>query len=183
MASNTHPYHMGTYHMANDSNFEPQRNNNFEVQITGLGTDGKAITLAVATYAAPSITQTVIEVPYGNNRIKFAGTPAFSDSSIVLNDFIGQEVEKKLSNWQKKSYNYSDQTVGLAKDYKKTCYLIEYDPSGNTPRAWKLIGCWLSGLNLGDFSQEGNSVRQVTATLTYDYAIPETYGSSLLENS
>lgn len=181
--ANTRPYHMGTYHMANNDTFEPQRNNNFEVQITGLGEDGRVITLAVATYSAPSINIEVITVPYGNNKIKFAGTPSFEDSSITLNDFIGQEVEKKLTNWQKKVYNYSNQKIGWAKDYKRTCYLIEYDPSGGTPRAWKLIGCWLSSLQLGEFSQEGNSVRQVTCTLTYDYAIPETYGDTMLENS
>ena len=182
-SANSRPYHMGTYHMANNNTFEPQRNNNFEVQITGLGDDGKTITLAVDTYSAPSINIEVITVSYGNNKIKFAGTPSFEDSSIALNDFIGQEVERKLSAWQKKVYDYSTQKIGWAKDYKKTGYLIEYDPSGGTPRAWKLVGCWISSLQLGEFAQEGNAVRKVNITLTYDYAIPETYGDTMLENT
>ena len=177
-----HPYHMGTYHMANKNSFEPQRNNNFEVQIVfdaADGIDSKIITLSVDTFSAPNININVIPVPYGNNKIKFAGTPDFEDSSIQLNDFIGLEVEKKLSDWQKMVYNYSNQKIGLATDYKKTGYLIEYDPAGGNPRAWQLVGCWPSRLQLGEFAQEGNQVRKVSLTLTYDYAIPETYGSTM----
>lgn len=180
-AAHTKPYHLGTYHMANDNSFEPQRKNNFEVQITGLGSDGKTITLAVDTYSAPQINISVIPVPYGNNTIKFAGVPSFENSSITLNDFIGQEVEKKLSDWQKQVYDYSTQKIGWATDYKKIGYLIEYDPSGGSPRQWQLVGCWLSELKLGDFTQTGGEVRKVDCTLVYDYAIPETYGSTMLD--
>lgn len=197
MNHNTKPYQLGTYHMANVHTFEPQRTNNFEVQITGMGEDGKTLTLAVANYSAPTIEQNIIEVDYGNNRIKFAGKPTFNNSSITLNDFIGQEVEKKLSDWQKLAYDYETQRVGWAysKDgagntfndnqgnpvyggYKKTAYLIEYAPDGSMPRSWVLVGCWIQSLNLGNFTQEGNSVRQIECTLVYDYAIPEEYANS-----
>lgn len=174
---NVKPYQMGTYHMANDNAFEPQRSNNFEVQITGLGEDGKTITLSVDSFDAPNITQNPIEVPYGNNKIKFAGTPSFADSSITTTDFIGKDVEKVLSNWQKLSYDYSTQKIGWAKDYKKTAYLIKYDPSGGTPRSWVLVGCWLSALNLGSFAQGNSEVRKINCTLTYDYAIPDEYAT------
>lgn len=170
-SARTKPLQLGTYHMANNNSFEPQRTNNFEVQITGLeGAD--TITLSVASYSAPSISQNPIEVHYGNNIIKFAGKPSFQDSSITINDYIGLEVEKLISNWQKLSYNYDTQAVGWASDYKKVGYLIEYDPSGGSPRQWMLVGCWISNLQLGEFSQDGNAVRQISCTLTYDYAIP-----------
>lgn len=172
-AARTKPLQLGTYHMANDNAFEPQRTNNFEVQITGLGTEqSQVITLSVASYDAPTISQQPIEINYGNNIIKFAGKPSFQDSNITLNDYIGKEVEKILSDWQKLSYDYNTQKIGWASDYKKTGYLIEYDPSGGSPRQWMLVGCWLSSLQLGNFSQDGNAVRQVTCTLVYDYAIP-----------
>lgn len=201
MANNVHPYQLGTYHMANVHEFEPQRTNNFEVQITGLGEDGKTITLAVASYSAPQISQQVIEVDYGNNRIKFAGKPTFENSSITLNDFIGQEVEKKISDWQKLAYDYSTQKIGWAYNktvngntitgqdgnqvyggYKKTCYLIEYAPDGSMPRVWMLVGCWIQSLNLGNYSQDGNQVRQIECTLVYDYAIPDEYATTYLGN-
>ena len=170
----TTPLQLGTYHMANNNVYEPQRTNNFEVQITGFtgSKTSETITLAVDSYSAPQINISVIEVPYGNNRIKFAGTPTFENSSITLNDFIGQDVEKQLSNWQKEAYDYDTQAVGFATEYKKIGYLIEYDPKGGTPRQWKLVGCWIANLNLGNYAQGTNEVRKIECQLVYDYAIP-----------
>lgn len=182
----TRPHQMGTYHMVNHSGFEPQRTNNFEVQIAGLsklkpagtgkildmGKAGQLITLSVASYAAPQINVSSINIAYGNNKVKFAGLPEFPDSQIVLNDFIGIDVENILSTWQSCVYNPSNQCIGLAKDYKKTAYLHEYDPAGTNLRSWELDGVWLSNLQLGDFNQEGNASRQITCTLIYDRAIP-----------
>lgn len=179
------PLQLGTYHMVSNTGFEPQRNNNFEVQITGLNSlksvdkgkslasnAGELITLSVATYSAPQINISPITVSYGNNKVKFAGTPEFPDSSIVLNDYIGINVERILSAWQRLVYDPKTQAIGNAADYKKMAYLLEYDPSGKQCRQWELHGCWISQLQLGDFNQEGNSVRQVTCTLTYDWAVP-----------
>lgn len=173
--------YLGTYHMADDAAFEPLRNNNFELQITGLtnlenfsyADAESAIRLSVASFTAPNITVSEIVIPYGNNKIKYAGVPDFSSSTLTCNDYIGINVERVLSDWFRRSYDPKTQKVGLAIDYKKVAYLIEYDPSGNFVRSWKLKGCWISNLTLGDFNQEGGAVRQVTVTITYDVAIPE----------
>jgi len=179
------PLNLGTYHMVGLDEFEPQRVNNFEVQIVGLTgltsvargvpvTDRASdyITLSVASYGAPQINVQPITVSYGNNKIKFAGLPEFPDSSIVINDYIGINVENILTAWQKLVYNPMTQVVGRASQYKKVAYLIEYDPSGQQARQWQLNGCWPSSLQLGDFNQEGNNVRQLNLTLTYDFCIP-----------
>lgn len=170
------PLQLGTYHMVMNSGFEPQRNNNFELQITGLSginsNAGDYITLSVADYAPPQINISSINVSYGNNSVKFAGKPEFPNSTITLNDFIGINIERVLFGWQKLVYDPDTQIVGRAVDYKKTAYLLEYDPSGQTPRQWQINGCWPAELQLGQFSQEGNSLRQITCTLIYDNAVP-----------
>jgi len=172
------PLRLGTYHMANDNTFEPQRTNNFELQITGLGDDGQTITLAVSDFTAPSIELGDLTVSYGNNKIHYAGVPNFTGGSVTFNDFIGQRVEKILSDWQKLTYDYSTQKIGWATDYKKVGYIIEYDPSGGSARSWQLVGCWLQQLQLGQFTQD-NQLRKISCNIIYDYAIPETYGSTM----
>ena len=180
---------LGTYHMVQNDAFEPQRTNNFEIQITGLPTvtgrdnmSGTAsyvptssddiVTLSVSSFSAPSIQVSPIEVPYQNNIIKFAGKPSFGDCSVKVNDYIGLDVEYVLSAWQKQVYNYEDQTIGLASKYKKTAFVLEYDPSGKNVRSWELNGCWPSQLNLGELSHDGNSVKTVDMTITYDWCRP-----------
>lgn len=183
----TGPHQMGTYHMVNHSGFEPQRTNNFEVQIAGLNelinandekilisNAGELITLSVASYSAPQINLGNIPISYGNNKVKFAGLPEFPDSTIVLNDYIGIDVEYIISKWQSCVYDPASQKIGLAVNYKKTAYLHEFDPAGTNVRSWKLLGVWPAQMQLGDFNQEGNAARQITLTLIYDQAIPET---------
>jgi hypothetical protein len=178
------PIQLGTYHMIADSGYEPQRTNNFEVQITGLdglttvksgvaiGNASQSITLAVASYSAPEINMGKIDVAYGNNKVKFAGVPEFPESSIVLNDYIGNNIESIIMGWFKLVYNPNTQKIGKAINYKKLGYLHEYTPDGSLDREWELHGVWPSSVKLGDFKQEGGEIRQITVTLQYDYAIP-----------
>lgn len=179
--------HVGTNHITNDttSKFEPMRRNNFEVQITGLNkvnaagtsnpmttkskSDGYSLlTLSVASYSAPQVNINPITVHYGNNSAKFAGKPEFPDSSLVVNDYVGADVEGLIMSWQNAVYNTETEQIGVAAYYKKTGYLLEYDMQGCLIRSWTIHGCWPSQVNLGDFSQEDPNIRQITITLTYD---------------
>lgn len=182
----------GAYHLAdNPQLYEPQRSNNFELQVTGidnlpgitqtaLDTDENNLTnassilrLSVVSTSIPQFTQEVIEVPYGNNRIKFAGVPKFDQTSLKINDFIGARSKEIVQAWQRLSYNARNQKVGLAKDYKKTAYLVEYTPDYEVVRTWKIVGCWVSSIKYGDFSYEENSKKVVDCEIAYDYAYPE----------
>ena len=178
----------GTQHMVNDTNFEPQRTNNYEVQITGLDeikTDmngnkvpmdnaSSTITLSTNSFDAPSISVDPITVRYGNSSIKYAGVPSFGDASIVINDYIGLNTERILSAWYAQVYNPNTEEIGYAVDYKKTAYLIEYDTKySKQTRTWRMEGVWPQNLALGSYSAEGGSQRQITMTLIYDRLVIE----------
>ena len=178
----------GINHMVNDSNYEIQRTNNYEVQITGLDniTDmhGKTvngsskaadiITLSTASFEAPSITIDPITISYGNGKVKYAQVGNYGDASITLNDYIGFNTERILSAWFAQAYNPVEEIVGYATDYKKTAYLMEFDSKYIGVRSWRLEGAWLSTFQLGSYSAEGGNVRQMTATMVYDRIVPET---------
>lgn len=173
--------------------WEPQRTNNFEVQIflddilrdstdkvvrqlLANSGQGKSYTtdimLSVASFDAPGMSISPIEVPYGNNIAKFAGRPTMDASNITFNDFIGLDVERLLAAWFSKIYNPNTEIVGQAKDYKTTAYLVEYSPDGTQYRSWNLHGVWLGEYKLGSFAQDNNSVRQISGQLMYDYFEP-----------
>lgn len=151
---------------------EPMRNNNFEVTIPSL-VNGDNLTLSVASYSAPQVNIGIITVPYGNSKVKFAGLPEFPDTTIVLNDFISMDTQDTIMNWHSIVFDLETDEVGYAKDYKKDGILTEYTANGDFVRQWILQGCWPSQVSLGDFNQEGGSVRQITLTLTYDKLIKD----------
>lgn len=194
--SNSRSYlYKGTGHMVNVNDWEPQRNNNFELVIedldklvTAANTDvnsetgviyppnaAERIMLSVDSFSAPTIEIAQITTHYANNSIKWAGKPEFPNSTVVINDYIGIEVEQILAAWFRCAYDFRTEQIGLASDYKKTAYLIEYDPKGGQARTWRLDGCWLASFQLGDWNQSGNEQRKLNATLVYDRVIPD-YG-------
>lgn len=177
----------GAGHMVHVQDWEPQRVNNFEVVITGLSelqlADGttkvfppnaaERIMLSVDSFAAPKIDIGQITTHYANNSIKWAGKPEFPNSDLVINDYIGIETEKILAAWFRCAYDFKTETIGYATNYKKTAYLIEYAPNGTRARTWRLDGCWLASMHLGDWNQQGNEQRKLNATLVYDRVIPD----------
>lgn len=175
---------LGTYYLTdNPKYYEIQRSNNFVFYVSGLS---KAFNIANNKYAqdnaddvikisvnratVPHFTQSVIPVKRGNNTMKFAGVPEFGSGSIDLNDYIGAGTKDVLLAWQSKSYDVRTEKVGLASDYKKDAYLLEYTPDYQLVRTWKLMGCWISGLSEGEYSHDSADKHIISATIEYDKA-------------
>jgi hypothetical protein len=131
------------------------------------------IRFSVVSASLPMFSQQPIEIRRGNSVMKAAGIPTFTDGSLVVNDYIGADTKSVLMSWQQLSYNVKTQKVGNMKDYKKTCYLQEYTPDYKLVRTWKLLGCWVSSIQEGEFNMEDGSKKTISATITYDYAIME----------
>lgn len=177
---------LGAYHMIGNDDYEPQRNNNFEVHIYGLN-DLKTVDKGIKipqdiaeeclTLSAVSVGQVntnvgIITIPYGNTKVKYAGLPEISDSDIVYNDYIGKATERVIAAWHGLVFNPKTEKIGRASQYKKPGILIETAPDGTRARVWQLKGCWPSNVQYGAYDYNGGATRQITMTLTYDIAVP-----------
>lgn len=177
---------VGAYHMIGNDDYEPQRNNNFEIHIYGLSNlrtvDGKmkvpqdvaeeSLTLSAVSVGQINTNVGIITVPYGNTKVKYAGLPEISDSDIVYNDFIGKSTERIIAAWHALVFDPKTEKIGRATEYKKRALLVETAPDGTRARVWELKGCWPSNVQYGQYDYNGGATRQITMTLTYDIAIP-----------
>ena len=183
---------LGTYHLAdNPQLYEPARTNNFEFIVTGIDkllyaglneenasesdyitTGQETIRMAVVSSSVPHFELGVIDIKRGNNTMHAAGVPTFSEHTLVLNDFIGARTKSVLLAWQALAYDVQTEKVHRMSKYKKDCTLVEYSPDGEMIRYWEMKGCWISALSEGEFSNETNDKKTVTATVIYDRAIP-----------
>lgn len=177
---------IGAYHMIGDDDYEPQRNNNFEVHIYGLNnlltvdaghkidpaTAEESLTLSTVSVGALGTNVSPLSVPYGNTKVKFAGLPEINDTEIVFNDFIGKSTERILAAWHALVFNPKTEKIGRASQYKKPGILIETAPDGSHERLWQLKGCWPSNLSYGGYDYNGGATRQITLTLAVDIMIP-----------
>lgn len=177
---------LGAYHMIGQDDYEPQRNNNFEVHIYGLNNlrtvDTKmnvpqdiaeqSLTLSAVSVGQINTNVGILTIPYGNTKVKYAGLPEISDSDIVYNDYIGKSTERVIAAWHSLVFDPKTEKIGLASSYKKRALLIETAPDGTRARAWELQGCWPSNVQYGAYDYNGGATRQITMTLTYDVALP-----------
>lgn len=180
----------GAYHLANNPKvYEPARSNTFRFVVTDIDNikrvgysaeDNSAaakianaqemLEFSVAKTSIPHFTQAAIVIRRGNSVMKAAGLPEFGEGSLTINDFIGADGKSVLMAWQNLSYNVDTQMIGYMSDYKKNCWLIEYDPNYKIVRQWILYGCWVKGITEQEFDMEGGDKRQITAQIEYDYA-------------
>ncbi len=164
----------GTYHIAdNPQAFQPMRSNNFRFLVYGLdrllvvGGDEnddndyiknaqEVIDFSVVSFDAPNFNQNTVQVRRGNSMVNYAGV---NSKSI-------------LQAWQALSYDVVNDTIPSAEFYKRDAVVMEYLPDNTLVRYWELKGCWVSSLSETGFNNENADKKTVTATITYDRAIP-----------
>lgn len=130
-----------------------------------------ALRLNVLKSSVPNFTIETHEYRRGNDVVKFAGVPTFKDGSITVDDVVGLRTKDMLYAWQYLAYNPITRKGGRMKDYKKTCTLIEYTQDYEQIRYWTLYGCFVTGIDEGDFDRENDGKRQMTVAISYDRAI------------
>jgi hypothetical protein len=130
----------------------------------------EALKLNVVKASVPNFTVTTHEYRRGNDVIKFAGVPEFKEGSITVDDVVGKRVKDMLYAWQYLAYNPNTRKGGRMKDYKKTCTLIEYTQDYEMIRRWTMYGCFITGIDEGEFDRENDGKRQLTVAISYDRA-------------
>ena len=178
---------IGTYYLADNPQFyEPQRSNTFKFYVSSLNgllnggnvstdtSEDQAIELSVKASSVPHFNIEKITINRGNNAMNFAGKPSFGDGSLVIHDYIGAHTKEILMAWQRQAYIVETEKVGLAKDYKRTAYLLEYTPTFQLVRTWVLDGCWVSTISEGNYDHDSSDARTIDATIIYDKAYIDT---------
>ena len=119
----------------------------------------------------PKFSLSTIEVRRANSVMKAAGVPTFNTGNLVVIDYVGADTKGILSAWQGLAYNVKTDKIGYMSDYKKDCYLLEYDVNNKLVRQWVLYGCWVQDLSYEDFDVEsGDNKRLITASIVFDRA-------------
>ena len=129
--------------------------------------------LNVVKCPVPTYSVEPMQYTRGNDVVKFAGKPTFSDGSLTVDDVVGVDTKSILMAWLRNAYDPHTFKGGRMKNYKKTCTLMEYTQDYELIRTWTLYGVFITGLTEGEFDKENDGKRQITANLVYDFAIME----------
>ena len=129
------------------------------------------IRLNVMKASVPNFTVATHEYRRGNDVVKFAGIPTFADGSITVDDVVGLHVKDMLYSWLYLAYDPHTRKGGRMADYKKTCTLLEYTQDYKLIRYWTLDGCFVTGIEEGEFDRENDEKRQLQVAISFDRAM------------
>lgn len=181
--------YIGAYHFSdNPALYEPQRNNTFQFVVPNIGrllkpgaigesdadyisgdTAKEMLTLSVVKATIPNFEISPVEIRRGNSVMKAAGLPSFPSGDLVVRDFIGADPLSILQAWQRLAYNPDTQLIGHMSDYKRDCYLLQYDVDySKVVHQWLLRGCWVNQISQDPVDVESGDARLITATIQYD---------------
>lgn len=144
-----------------------RRNNNFIVTINEVS-DGTDLELVITQAFLPSVSLNVLDLRHGNDSKKFAGVATWNGGQINIWDTLSKEELDAVLTWFKKTYNWTNGAVGVAKDYKKSGFITEYAADGKYIRQWKVEGMWISNIDLGALDASSGEMKQVSLTVEID---------------
>ena len=130
----------------------------------------ESLRLNVVKASVPSFTLQTLDYRRGNNVVHAAGTPEFTTGSIVVDDVVGLDTKSLLYSWLYLAYDPKTRRGGRMAEYKKEAVLMEYTQDYELLRTWKLHGCFITGIDEGEFDRENDSKRQLTVNFIFDDA-------------
>ena len=151
----------GASHFANDSNYEVQRSNHFEIvlDLAAIGLDddyAESIRLTCLQAPIPSIQINDQTLVHGNETIHVAGKPSYGSINLQVYDAIGKDMAGRLQEWHYKVFNPDDHTMGLVKNYKTTATVYAFSPDASVVRKWVLYGVYPTSIEISQFSASSN---------------------------
>lgn len=158
--------------------FEPQRQNNFSIEIAlGVGADKDLIIMALSAAPLPNESNDEVEIPYQNEKRYVAGQYSVDATSITVRDFVDADVRGAIMRWRKQVYDPGTGQVGLAKNYKKNANIVMTAPDGTTQRVCKLKGCWPQAVSGGTLEMGGSDQVMMEITIRVDKVLWELDGA------
>ena len=171
-------FYSGASHFADNTDFEVQRTNHFEVvldlQPLGLeGDNGNAysdhIRLSTKSVSAPKMSSEAVSLKHGNDTVKVASAPSFEDVTITIHDTLGRDQVGLLQTWFSRVFNRQTKLMGRVASYKTTGTLYMYAPDCTVIRKWILQGVWPKEFGQSnEFSFDSTETQTISLVLSVD---------------
>lgn len=167
---------MSAAHLASQSGaFEPQRTNNILLRIAGIST-GQAgedlLTLALESFPLPKTSIEPLELPYLNEKRRFATFATAENMTVTVKDFIDKPVMLALYDWFREGYDPFTGQTGLAGNYKKTGTVTMYGPNGAYERELHCLGMWISNFDPGEADMTSGDKVLINLDISIDKVLP-----------
>lgn len=145
-----------------------RKQNNFVLHIEDITVEGNSLDLIIQQAFLPQVSLNVLNLQHGNDSIKLAGVASWQGGSITVIDTLSRAELDVLLDWFNKTYDTEERVIGLASEYKKNGYVIEYAGDRRYQRKWPIRGMWISSPNLGTLNASSGEMKELSFTIEID---------------
>lgn len=151
-------------HIAGALGGDPQRTNNFGVEILAL----PSTEFWVSGVAFPVYQTKTEQIRQGNLFKKYVTGISYSDISLALYAVVDRDVQAEIESWWRRITPDSGQTIRAATNYKEEGTMFWMDGAAGNLKTWRLIGIFPSEVNFGQGNAQGGSAVEIQITLSVD---------------
>jgi len=153
-----------------DSNAEYNRVHRWVIESLGFPgpPSSDRLRLHAKSIGLPTLKFEEEKIKGGSSYYKIAKRAHWEDITVKFYDVFG--LYKVFKEWQDKIWTPAD---GIKKpsDYKGAPVFLLLDGEGNEVQRFTLSGAYPSKIDHGDLSYENSTIKLLTVTYTYDFAI------------
>ena len=161
-----------------NATFEPQRTNNGLLQISGLEAfspnGSESIKIAVMNFPLPEVSVNVTEIPYLNERRRYAGNVNYGMMSATFHDYTDRAIAQTLWAWHQYIHNPATGLRGVKAKYAKTAYIDLASPDNDpaAARAYKILNIWPVSINFGQIDMTSDEPVRIGVQFSIDKVFP-----------
>ena len=152
----------------------PKSKQKFRVRVFNFGpiVGGVDLTQQVHSVGRPHMEQNPVPVHSYNSIAYYAGKAEWSTISLVVRDDVTNSSAALVGHQMQKQMNFFQQTTTEAgANYKFQMYIETLDGGDSVMlEQWILEGCFLAGVEYGEFSYDSPDAMLITMTVRFDNA-------------
>ena len=151
----------------------------------GVTAERTELTKQVVSAARPEVTFEEVVLEVYNSKIKLAGKPSWSDTTITVRDDALGTVSRMIGEQLQRQFDFFEQSSAQAGIVYKFTTKIEMLDGGNgadTPsvlETWELYGCYLTSVNYNDLNYGESNAVEITMNIKYDNALQTPQGAGV----
>lgn len=168
----------------------PKLSYRYRVTLENFGVSSSTTELSkqVMNFKRPNVSFEDIVIDVYNSKIKLAGKPNWSDTSLQVRDDATGQVQKLVGEQLQKQFDFYEQASAVAGiDYKFVlrCEILDGGNGAFEPvvlETWELYGCYLKGADYGGLDYKENSPATITMSINFDNAVQTPLDSGVGKN-
>jgi hypothetical protein len=157
----------------------PKLQYRFALTFIGFGITNATtpLTIQAMTFSKPKLDFEQIVLDVYNSKVKLAGKPTWSDTSVMIRDDAQGQVSTLVGQQIQKQFDFAEQASASSGIDYKFQLLVEILDGGNgtsTPNileSWTLLGAWIKNVDYSELDYKSSEPTTIKMDISFDNAL------------